>query len=233
MNVRSVLRLASALCLVVPCGIAAAPAVAAACGESISFEVDPKVMLLSQAETSLGAGKARAAAVSVLNAFPKLRTATGGDPMLARAQRIAALAVVRTEGLLAVGEAFQASTAEQRRANLEWATATLRRLNEEKKNTPALQTELGEALSKLPETQGEALALLDKLAKKDLITSAHGWATLAKLCRSSGDQEGHEAAMKRYEALAKPAKGAPAKAEPAVAPVKKPSLPIPEGILRT
>ena len=231
MNARSLFRLASSLCFVVPCAIAAMPAEAVACGESISFEVDAKVMLLSQAESSLGAGKARAAAISVLNAFPKLRTATAGDAMLARAQRIAALAVVRTEGLLSVGEVFQASTAEQRRGNLEWAASTLRRLNEEKKNTPALQTELGEALSKLPETRGEALALLDKLAKKDLVTSAYGWAALAKLRKESGDLDGHEAAMKRYAALSKPAKGAPSKVAPAAAP--RPSLPIPAGILRT
>ena len=63
-------------------------------------------------------------------------------------------------------------------------------------------------LASLPETQSEALATLDKLARKDLVTSAAGYATLAKLRKASGDDLGHEAAMKKYEALAK--KGKPA-----------------------
>lgn len=232
MNIRSVLRLFPVLCFVVPCALAGMPAEAAACEESISFEVDPKVMLLSQAETSLNAGKARAAAVNVLTAFPKLKGDAGSDAMQARAQRILALAVVRTEGLLSVGEAMKASTAEERRANLEWAVATLRKLNEAKKNVPALETELGEALSKLPETQGEALAVLGKLAEKDLITSPQGWAALAKLRRDAGDQEGGDAAAKRHEAMTKPGKGAPAK--PASAPAAQPgSKRFPIEILRT
>lgn len=232
MNIRSVLRLFPVLCFVVPCALAGMPAEAAACEESISFEVDPKVMLLSQAETSLNAGKARAAAVNVLTAFPKLKGDAGSDAMQARAQRILALAVVRTEGLLSVGEAMKASTAEERRANLEWAVATLRKLNEAKKNVPALETELGEALSKLPESQGEALAVLGKLAEKDLITSPQGWAALAKLRRDAGDQEGGDAAAKRHEAMTKPGKGAPAK--PASAPAAQPgSKRFPIEILRT
>lgn len=236
MNIRSVLRLLPVLCLVVPCAIGGVSSEAAACEESISFEIDPKVMLLSQAETSLNAGKARAAAVNVLNAFPKLRTSEGSDAMQARGQRILALAVVRTEGLLSVGEVMKASTAEERRANLEWAVATLRKLNEAKKNVPALETELGEALSKLPETQGEALAVLDRLAGKDLITSPQGWAALAKLRRDAGDQEGGEAAARRHEAMTKPGKGAPAAApaRPASAPAVQPGLKrFPVEILRT
>lgn len=224
MNVRSLVRLVTVLGFVVPCGLAALPTEAAACGESISFEVDPKVMLLSQAETSLKGGQARAAAVNALNAFPKLKSAPEGDPMLSRAQRIVALAVVRTEGFLSAGEVFKASTADERRANLEWAVGILRRINVEKKNTPAVETELGEALSKLPETRGEALTVLDKLARKDLITSAQGWAALAKLRRAAGDQEGEAAAQKRYEALARTGKKAPAEAAPAAAPAK-PRLP--------
>lgn len=218
MSSRAILRLVSALCLALPCGLAALPGEARACGESISFEVDPRVMLLSQAEGALQTGKPTSAAISVLHAYPDLRTTAAKDAMLARAQRVAALAVVRTEGFLTAGKAFRASTAEERRASLEWAISTLRRLNAEKANTPSLQTELGEALSKLPETQSEALGLLDKLARKDLVTSAHGWAALAKLRGAAGDQEGQEVALKRYEALAR--RGKAGKAAPAAAPGK-------------
>lgn len=223
MSSRAILRLVSAFCLALPCGLAALPGDARACDESISFEVNPRVQLLSQAEGALKRGKATSAVLSVLHAYPDVRTATGKDRLFARAQRVAALAVVRTEGFLTAGKAFHASTSDERRANLEWAIATLRRLNAAKANTPSLQTDLGEALSKLPESQSEALGLLDKLARKDLITSAHGWAALAKLRAAAGDQEGQAAAQKRYEALARPAKAL--KGAPAAAPAKPAARP--------
>ncbi len=209
MNTRSIVRLLSAVCFVVPAAIAGQSSEAVACGESIAFEVDPNVLLLSQAEGSLNTGKPRSAALDALKVFPKIKEAKPGSSyLLPRAQRIVALAIVRTDGLLTAGKVFTAATADDRRANLEWAVATLRRLSTAKKNNPAAQTDLAEALARLPETQSEALAALDKLARKDLVTSAHGYATLAKLRKAAGDDQGHEAAMKKYEALAK--KGKPA-----------------------
>jgi len=219
MDTRSLVRLFSAVCFVVPVALAGHPTEAVACGESIAFEVDPNVILLSQAESSLNKGKPRSAALDAVKVFPKLKTlAPGASPLLPRAQRIVAMAIVRTDGLLTAGKEFQASTSDERRANLEWAVSTLRRLNATKVNNPAVQTDLAEALAKLPESQGEALATLDKLARKDLVTSAYGYATLAKLRKAAGDDEGHDAAMKKYEALAK-------KSQPATpaAPAAKPS----------
>lgn len=216
MDTRSIVRLALAVSFVVPMALAAQPTEAVACGESIAFEVDPNVLLLSSAETNLNDGKAHAAAQSAVKVFPKIKAAKAdGNPMLARAQRIVAMAIVRTDGMLTAGKEFDAATADDRRANLEWAVATLRHLNTIKKNNPSLQTDLGEALARLPETQSEALATLDKLARKDLVTSARGYQALAQLRKASGDDEGCDAAMKKYEALAK--KGQPA------APAAKPS----------
>jgi hypothetical protein len=209
MNTRSIVRLLSAVCFVVPVAIAGQSSEAVACGESIAFEVDPNVLLLSQAEGNLNGGKARSAALDALKVFPKIKEAKPGSSyLLPRAQRIVALAIVRTDGLLAAGKQFTAGTADERRANLEWAVATLRRLSAAKKNNPAAETDLAEGLARLPETQSEALASLDKLARKDLVTSAAGYATLAKLRKAAGDDLGHDAAMKKYEALAK--KGKPA-----------------------
>lgn len=216
MDTRSLVRLFSAVCFVVPVALAAQPTEAVACGESIAFEVDPNVMLLGQAEGALNNGKPRSAALSAVKVFPNLRTQAAGSNLLPRAQRIVSMAIVRTNGLLDAGKQFKATTADERRANLEWAVATLRRLNTAKKNNPAAETDLAEALAKLPETQPEALATLDKLARKDLVTSAHGYAALAKLRKAAGDDDGHVAAMKKYEALAK-------KTKPAAAPAAKPS----------
>ena len=220
MNTRSIVRLVSAVCFVVPVAMAAQTGEAVACGGSIAFEVDPNVLLLSQAEGNLNNGKPRAAALDTLKVFPKIKSLKpGSSHLLPRAQRILAMAIVRTDGLLTAGKEFQASTADERRANLEWAVATLRRLSVAKKNNPAADTDLGEALAKLPETQSEALATLDKLARKDLVTSANGYATLAKLRQAAGDSDGAGAAMKKYEALAK--KNRPA--TPA-APAARPSV---------
>ena len=224
MDTRSFVRLVAAVCFVVPVAIAAQPTEAVACGESIAFEVDPNVLLLSQAETNLTSGKAHDAALAALKVFPKIKTAkAGSSPLLARAQRIVAMSIVRTDGLLTAGKEFQASNADERRANLEWAVGTLRRLSAAKNKNPAAQTDLGEALARLPETQPEALATLDKLAQKDLVTSARGYRALAELRQAAGDDEGRVAAMKKYEALAKKTKPADAKPAP-TAPVAKPSV---------
>jgi hypothetical protein len=209
MNARSFVRLLAAVCFVVPVAIAGQSEEAAACGESIAFEVDPNVLLLSQAEGNLSSGKVRAAALDAIKVFPKIKTAKpGSSVLLPRAQRIVAMAIVRSDGLVTLGKEFTASTSDERRANLEWAIATLRRLSAAKKNNPSADTDLGEALARLPETQSEGLATLDKLARKDLVTSADGYAALAKLRKAAGDDDGHVAAMKKYEALAK--KGKPA-----------------------
>ncbi len=221
MNTRSLTRLLSAVCFVVPVALAAQPKEAVACGESIAFEVDPNVLLLSQAETNLTNGKPRVAALDALKVFPKIKNVKpGASYLLPRAQRIVAMAIVRTDGLLTAGKEFTASTADERRANLEWAVATLRRLSVEKKANPAAETDLAEGLARLPETQSEALAKLDKLARKDLVTSAHGYATLAKLRKAAGDADGSEAAMKKYEAMAK--KNRPT--TPADKPAARPSV---------
>lgn len=220
MNTRSIVRLLTAVCFVVPVAMAAQTNEAAACGESIAFEVDPNVILLSQAETSVNNGKPRAAALDVMKVFPSIKTAKpGSSVLLPRAQRILAMAIVRTDGLLSLKKDFTASTSDERRANLEWAVATLRRLSAAKKSNPSAETDLGEGLAKLPESQGEAFAILDKLARKDLVTSANGYATLAQLRKAKGDDSGHDAAMKKYEALARKAK--PAGSDKPAAPAAK------------
>lgn len=215
MNTRSLARLLSAVCFVVPVAIAGQSKEAAACGESIAFEVDPNVLLLSQAEGALNNGQPRAAALAAIKVFPTIKDLkAGAAPLLPRAQRIVAMAIVRTDGLLSAGNVFHASTNDERRANLEWAVATLRRLDAAKKNNPAAETDLAEGLARLPETQSEALATLDKLARKDLVTSAHGYSALARLRKAAGDDAGHEAAMKKYEALARKTRPKAAPAAP-------------------
>jgi len=90
----------------------------------------------------------------------------------------------------------------ERQASLSWSVSTLRSELELKKDDPALQTELGEALSRSEAGRDEALALLESLATRDLVASPEGYKALAELRSRRGDQAGQALAMKRCESMA-------------------------------
>jgi hypothetical protein len=178
---------------------------ASACGTAIREVVDNHAMLVSSAEKQLNDGKLEAAAAEVSNAFPGLKLwKPGTGPLADRGLRILAMAVARKNGGLTVG-AFQGTSEKQKADNLEWSIATLRGLNAKRPNNPALETDLGEALSKVEKYKPEAQAMLGKLADKDLLASAEGYAALAKLKAGTGDANGREAALKRCVAMTKTA----------------------------
>ena len=146
--------------------------------------------------------------------FPEIKTATAGrDGLLDRAARTHALAAARSGGSLAVDREvptrlagrWSGKTAEDRSANLEWAVSALRHLNDHRKNDPGVQTDLGEALSKVESHGDEASKLLGGLAEKDLLASPEGYAALAKMREKAGDAAGSEAALKKCEGMTKTA----------------------------
>lgn len=195
--------------LLLPAGVVAHARPAAACINAVTYDTVPAIQQITLAEQALGAGKPSKAVAGLLPIFPTLRVdhrlmergpGLGLDAVATRAQRVVAVALVRTEGLLAIGDSFPSSTAAERRANLEWAVGILRAFARVK-STPASQTDLGEALTKLPETREEALSILDGLDRKDLMTSPEGYAALAELRLAAGDRAGHDAARKRFEAM--------------------------------
>lgn len=200
-----------------PVGVAAAPGQATACGTAVYREIDDNAQLVSQAEQALGGGKQAQAAIKAVKAFPALRIVKPGTlPLADRALRILALATTRSDGGLTVGT-MRGTSAADRAANLEWSIATLRVLSEKRGNNPSYQTDLGEALAKVPAHAAEAKKILGELADKDLLTSAEGYAALAKLRAESGDAPAREAAVKRCEAMTKTPKicEVPAAAAPA------------------
>lgn len=105
-----------------------------------------------------------------------------------RARRVLARVIARTDGKYTITGSDGGLPAE----NLANATLMLEAMADQT-NDPRALTDLGELLSRQPEHFARALALLEDLARRDLITSAEGWAALASL-RSPG---GREEALKR------------------------------------
>jgi Flp pilus assembly protein TadD len=181
---------------------------AAACGMSVRLEPIQKptpVQEIARAEKALEGGQSGAAARTVLATVPKVRSVVAGqNPLDTRALRVFALAVVRSNGALSeksmgfpTGDEWTASS------NLEWAVQALREIDEKRPNDPTVQADLGEALAKIPRTEGEAYGILQKLADKDLMGSPYAYAALAKLRTDKGDSAGAEAAIKRCTEMSK------------------------------
>jgi len=181
-----------------------------ACGMSIRMapakeEKPTPVQEVARAEQALESGQNAVAARAVLKSFPRLRdSGVGADPLETRAVRVFALAVVRSNGALqekSVGVPTKTEWAPT--GNLAWAVQSLREIDQKRPNDPSVQADLGEALSKVPHGHDEALAILQRLAQKDLMGSPHAYAALAKLRTDHGDRDGAEAALKRCEEMAR------------------------------
>jgi predicted Zn-dependent protease len=180
-----------------------------ACGMSVRLEPTPQrptpVQEIARAEKALENGQHLVAAKAVLGSFARVRSATpGANPLETRALRVFSLAVVRSNGSVNEKTAGFASQGDWTpNANLEWAVQALREIDAKRPNDPTVQADLGEALSKLPRGQGEALTILQALAQKDLMGSPHAYAALARLRSDKGDSAGAEAALKRCEEMSK------------------------------
>jgi len=120
-------------------------------------QVDPRIRGVAQAEKALAAGDYLAAAGSVVRMMPHIETLRpGGDKLVARAERVLAVAIARADGKLAIEHEVPAEVLGHWRGksnvdrgrNLAWSVATLRRELSAgtitvQKDDPGLQTELG------------------------------------------------------------------------------------------
>ena len=201
----SLVRVVWAMSFVLPvaAAVTGAPGTASACGTAVYREIDTSAQLVAQAEQALSEGQFNKAAAKAVQAYPALKIVKPGQvPLADRALRIMALASVRTDGSVNVG-GFKGRTAGDRATNLEWSIDALRGLNAKRANNPSYQTDLGEALAKVPAYRAEAVKLLGELAAKDLLTSAEGYAALARLRAENGDNTARDEAVKRCEAMSK------------------------------
>jgi len=175
------------------------------------LQIDPRIHGVLEAEKSLAKGNYVAAAGSVVRMMPQLKTLDANkDPLVARAERVLAVAIERSNGKLAleqevpsayVGHWLGKSPLDQDK-NMAWSVSTLRRQLSIKQDDPGVQTELGEALSKVDGGAEEARTLLESLASRDLVATPEGYKALAQLRLQKGDQAGQQLAMKRCESMA-------------------------------
>jgi len=189
---------------------------ASACGGAWMeyIEIDHRIQGIAQAEKLFNKGKVNEAAASVVRMMPHVANLKAKKSKLVeRGQRMLAVAVARTDGALPVAKevpnyaqgTWIGRNDKDRAQNLEWAVSTLKSIREIKKDDPAVETDLGEAMSKVEKYQGEAREILERLAKKDLVATPEGYAALAKLRNKAGDAKGEKLAMQRCESMAKTA----------------------------
>jgi hypothetical protein len=157
-----------------------------ACGSAIRMAEPSPTQMIASAERVLEVSPKEAVRV-VSAAFPAIRSATPGkDPLQTRALRVLAVALVRSN-----------PSAD----DLRWAVQTLRDIDKVRNNDPAVQADLGEALSNTDKGKTEAFAILSKLAEKDLMGSPYAYVALAKLRQEKGDTAGAQAAMTKCKEM--------------------------------
>ena len=187
---------------------------ARACGGEWYPEVmiDPRIHGVAQAEKALANGNRLAAAASVLRMMPHIKSLKSKPgSLVARAERVLAVALSRSQGALPVGSevpaevlgSWRGAAAGESAANMQWSVAVLKRQSESKSDDVALKTDLAEAMARISEHHAEARTILEDLAKRDLIASPEGYAALASLRSQSGDADGQKLALKRCAAMAK------------------------------
>lgn len=179
-----------------------------------AVEVDHRPEGIARAEKAIGKGQHAAAAAMIIRMMPHVKDLKAkNSTLVARAQRVLAVATARNNGALPVSKEVPAyaqgtwlgKSDAHRAANLEWSIKTLSSLSEIKKDDPAIQTDLAEAMAKVESRRGEARKILERLAKKDLISTPEAYAVLAQLRSDAGDAKGEKLALKRCESMAKSA----------------------------
>jgi hypothetical protein len=168
--------------------LAGMPSEAVACINGIEVEVNPKVIALQGAEAALRVRNLREAGRLALSALPNWRKVAPGKTNLEqRAVRVLAIVIVRTAG--AWHERGNLTDEEARQSNLKNAVRLLRLRAIAKIADASRITDLGEALERVGE-YAEARQVLESLASTTSITSAEGWAALARLRARDGDESG-------------------------------------------
>jgi hypothetical protein len=164
--------------------VAVEPTVADACGNEVFVRIDPNIAILKEADRLVDNGNPSEAMnwVQKSTVLP-MKKKPGEGPLSDRALQVLARAAVRSDGAVFPGIGAT-PTESERAASKAWAVKTLRAFDEKTPTDPQIDTLLAEALASQPEGRAEARRTLLYLAKKDMVTSAFGYAALAKVAGS-------------------------------------------------
>jgi hypothetical protein len=181
----------------------AVPETAEAClhGKPFRPRVDPRLRNVKQAEQLLAQGKHDRATRLAKRAFDDLDRFSIADSSLRdRAQRVVALAAVRSEG--AVGPMRARRGERPNTANVMWAAVILQFHAARSPDNTLLQTDYAEAVVGVPFMQGVAFAILSRLSEDDLMPHARGYTLLARLQKQRGDDNGLALSLARCNDIA-------------------------------
>jgi hypothetical protein len=177
---------------------------AEACGNSMRHRIHKPTKSVRQAEMLLAQGKHRKAINMTRDLFPDVHRFQHGtqNDLWQRAQRVAALAVVRSDGKFDVGSKLSGRDDHSRNVKLAWATMALDIQTWHEPDDLVLRTELAEALAHNPVYHGRAHGILKDLANRDLMPTARGFVILAQLEKERGANQESTAAMSRCKEIA-------------------------------
>ncbi|MFK7991624.1 MAG: hypothetical protein AB8I08_36745 [Sandaracinaceae bacterium] len=166
------------------------PSTSEACMHIVEFSKDDAVAAVAQADRMLSEGRATRAYQAARRARRRLERhmrANGRDAateaVVARARRITALAAVRLDGYTPVSARTARRHVLRGRAerSLRWARERLRTRAEARPEDLRAQMHYAEALARLPDGRAEAAQILGRLAERDLMPDAHGYAALLRV----------------------------------------------------
>jgi hypothetical protein len=155
--------------------IALAPRDSTACLNETERVVAPSTGALVAAEKQANEGNLDAALKSLMSAQPRISIASAGmSADKDRAIRVASRILAR------------ASTAPfpnfpNDEEQLKWGFLNVRKMRDKAPDDPSILTDFGEIGARLPTERHEAMQVLASLEEKDLVASAYGYATLARL----------------------------------------------------
>ena len=183
-------------------GIAAmVPSSVEACLWGPQWTPDPATQDVKKAERLLAKGRSVRAVNIAKGRYERFTAATGtpdrGKALFHRAQRLIALATVRSGGRMNLGPGMRGRTEDQQRSNLAWATSMLEIHAATEPDNLLFRVFYAEALLEYPEGAAQVVAMLEPLQRDDIMPSARGFAVLARAHHQLGDASSGELSQRR------------------------------------
>jgi hypothetical protein len=153
-----------------------------ACINETERMLDPAIAKMVEAERLVDAGNTKDAALWVKSANPTFaKSQLGAGPLSDRALSVLVRAAARSGGADYLGHTSAQPSAEEKSAALDWASRVAKQMHERQPNDPHVQSLFAESLVRSPSEHPRVLKMLEPMEKADVLPSAYGYATLAKV----------------------------------------------------